>query len=122
MNKMDYDWENDPVIKGLVETLKRAPKSNAKMLNFPVFANMIAAKIGLDMLLQESGGDGIVRIELSSNFSCGSVKVDMDSLEVYKPQLFAAATELADNFEVYALANGKIRLALMFYDAFTPVA
>lgn len=117
-----YDWENDPVIEGLVEILKRAPKSTAQMLNFQVYVNMVAAKKGLDMLLQECGDDGSVQIKLSPEFSCGSVTVDMDSLEVFKPKLFAVATEKADNFEFYALTNGKIRLALMFYDALMPVA
>lgn len=118
----NYDWESDLVINGQVETLRRCPKPVAQALNFSVFTNMIAAKIGLDILRRECGDEGVVKIEFSPNYSSGSVSVEMDSLEVYKPKLFAEVIEHADNFEFYPLVSGKIKLALIFYNALIPVA
>lgn len=77
---------------------------------------MLLAKKMLDGILRECGEKEEAKVSFEPMFSCASLRVEADSLEVRDPAAFMTAVLMADNFEVYALADGRVRLAFMFYN------
>lgn len=64
-----------------------------------------------------SGQDVSVAYEVNKPFkSTGSITVEGKELVFDDTRWFAVASEFADNFEVYPLKNGKIRLAFAFHN------
>jgi len=48
--------------------------------------------------------------------------VETEDIVVHDIYLFAKAIAAANNFEIYPLVNGKLRLSLMFYYMFVGIA
>ena len=50
-----------------------------------------------------------------------SISVETDELIVQDIKAFISAAEKADNFEIYPLTNGHLRMAFMFYNVMTEI-
>ena len=57
---------------------------------------------------------GQIAIDVDQIFNLGSISVELDTLTIDKPQIFADIICKADNFEIYPLTNGRIKLDLTF--------
>jgi len=68
------------------------------------------------------GTDAVVTYKLHEpENSFGSVSAEAKSLELYGSLWFTRIMEFANNFEVYPLKNGKVRLSFAFYDLTIPI-
>ena len=65
-------------------------------------------------LLRKTVSAGELDIDVDPTFNLGSITVELDSLSVDEPLAFADVIYKADNFEIYPLTNGKIRLDVTF--------
>lgn len=65
-------------------------------------------------LLRKTVSDGALEIDVDTTFNQGSITVELDSLSVDEPLAFADVIYKADNFGIYPLTNGKIRLDVTF--------
>ncbi len=115
MSKQDYEEKNfDTVLEGLMDFMKSMPKSQVKTLNPSRYKLMLRTAAQLTDLLRKSVSDGTLEIDVNPTFNLGAITVELDSLSVDEPLAFADVIYKADNFEIYPLTNGKIRLDITF--------
>ena len=94
--------------------MKSMPKAQVKMLNASRYKLMLRTAAQLTDLLRKTVSDGELEIDVDPTFNLGSITVELDSLSVDEPLAFADVIYNADNFEIYPLNNGKIRLDVTF--------
>lgn len=115
MRRQNYEENNfDTVLEGLMGFMKSLPKSQVKMLNPSRYKLMLRTAAQLTDLLRKTVSDGELEIDVDPTFNLGSITVELDSLSVDEPLAFADVIYKADNFEIYPLTNGKIRLDVTF--------
>jgi len=115
MKRQNYEENNfDTVLEGLMGFMKSLPKSQVKMLNPSRYKLMLRTAAQLTDLLRKTVSDGELEIDVDPTFNLGSITVELDSLSVDEPLAFADVIYKADNFEIYPLTNGKIRLDVTF--------
>lgn len=115
MRRQNYEENHfDTVLEGLMGFMKSLPKSQVKMLNPSRYKLMLRAAAQLTDLLRKTVSDGELEIDVDPTFNLGSITVELDSLSVDEPLAFADVIYKADNFEIYPLTNGKIRLDVTF--------
>lgn len=81
---------------------------------------MLRAKEVLDQIL-ETNGEKKSECQYHPGFLCGSLTAEFEDIEVHNILSFRAVMQNADNFEIYALENGKIRIAFMFHKLMRPI-
>ena len=115
MRRQNYEENNfDIVLEGLMGFMKSLPKSQVKMLNPSRYKLMLRTATQLTDLLRKTVSEGELEIDIDPTFNLGSITVELDSLSVDEPLAFADVIYKADNFEIYPLTNGKIRLDVTF--------
>jgi len=115
MSKQNYEENNfETVLEGLMGFMKSMPKAQVKMLNSSRYKLMLRTAAQLTDLLRKTVSDGELEIDVDPTFNLGSITVELDSLSVDEPLAFADVIYKADNFEIYPLTNGKIRLDVTF--------
>ena len=115
MRRQNYEENNfDTVLEGLMGFMKSLPKSQVKMLNPSRYKLMLRTAAQLTDLLRKTVSEGELEIDVDPTFNLGSITVELDSLSVDEPLAFADVIHKADNFEIYPLTNGKIRLDVTF--------
>ena len=115
MSKQNYEENNfETVLEGLMGFMKSMPKDQVKMLNPSRYKLMLRTAAQLTDLLRKTVSDGELEIDVDPTFNLGSITVELDSLSVDEPLAFADVIYKADNFEIYPLTNGKIRLDVTF--------
>ena len=115
MKRQNYEENNfDTVLEGLMGFMKSLPKSQVKMLNPSRYKLMLRTAAQLTDLLRKTVSNGELEIDVDPTFNLGSITVELDSLSVDEPLAFADVIYKADNFEIYPLTNGKIRLDVTF--------
>ena len=111
----NYEENNfDTVLEGLIDFMESIPKSRVKILNLGRYKLMLKIAAQLTDLLRKTVSDGEMEINVDPAFNLGTITVDLDSLSVVDPGVFADVIRKADNFEFYPLTNGKIRLDVTF--------
>lgn len=111
-NDMDYDFENDPFLDSLSDVI-RTCEPYPRLLNGKRYLEMLLAKEAIDDLLEQSDS-GKSRISLHPMFCSGSVIAEVDDLVVQDFTAMQVVFSLADNFEIYPLTNGRMRIAFTF--------
>ena len=115
MSKQNFEENNfETVLEGLMGFMRSMPKSQVKMLNPSRYKLMLRTAAQLTDLLRKTVLDGELEINVDPTFNLGSITVELDSLSVDEPLAFADVIYKADNFEIYPLTNGKIRLDVTF--------
>lgn len=115
MKRQNYEENNfDTVLEGLMGFMKSLPESQVKMLNPSRYKLMLRTAAQLTDLLRKTVSEGELEIHVDPTFNLGSITVELDSLSVDEPLAFADVIYKADNFEIYPLTNGKIRLDVTF--------
>ena len=115
MSRQNYEENNfETVLEGLMGFMRSMPKSQVKMLNPSRYKLMLKTAAQLTDLLRKTVSDGELEINVDPTFNLGSITVELDSLSVDEPLAFADVIYKADNFEIYPLTNGKIRLDVTF--------
>lgn len=114
---MDEQYESeryDDCLDGLLGFLKALPTESVKLLNVPRYTQMLTAAARLRQLLGISGESGEIEIEVHRAFNMGVVRAEIGSLTVLRPALFMETIKDADNFEVYPLTNGNLKVGIAF--------
>lgn len=114
MNNDFNENEFETTLDALVEYINLLPKATVKMLDFARYNAFMRTAAQLTKLLQASAPAGQIDIDLNETFNLGSISVELDSLTVENPLAFADLIYKADNFEIYPLTNGKIKLDITF--------
>ena len=108
----DDSMFDDPIISALIDFIKNhAPKTS--VLNPRRYQEMLVSKNALDRLLTEND-ENASKIHYHPEFLCASVTAEVDSFEVTDMKMFSIAMSTADNFEMYPLTNGKMRIAFTY--------
>lgn len=114
MNNSYNDTNYDSTLKALMGFLNTLPQSTIKALHIPRYKLMLQSASQLTALLKETISQGEITIDVDQTFNLGSISVELDTLTIYEPKVFADIICKADNFEIYPLTDGRIRLDLTF--------
>ena len=114
MNNSYNDTNYDSTLEALMGFLNTIPQSTIKALHIPRYKLMLQSASQLTALLKETMSQGEITIDVDQTFNLGSISVELDTLTIYEPKIFADIICNADNFEIYPLTNGKIRLEFTF--------
>ena len=112
----ELDIENDPVINLLISAIHES-QPKVQIINPYRLAELSLAKTAFDEILCRNGAKES-EIKLFNMFSSASIGADVESIEVHDMAAFYSVMKYADNFEIYPLANGKMRIAFMFQHLF----
>lgn len=107
---------------GLTEYLKTLPRATVKLLDGQRYQRMHDTARKLDDILRDGMNEGCVVAEVKESHNAGVITAELDDLTVFKPYAFAEVIAAADNFEIYPLTNGKLRLSILFRSMLTPLA
>lgn len=110
----EYEEEYDDCLDGLLAFLASLPRESVKLLNVPKYKQMLIAASELKDLLRMYGESGEIEINLHREFNMGSITAEIPSFTVREPELFIRVVKEADNFEVYPLLNGNIKIGISF--------
>lgn len=109
MNEQEnYNYET--ALDALLDCIRWLPKPTVKLLNIPKYRKMMETAVALQMLLGETADEGCISIEIDQDFYLGTISVELSELSIQNPQRFSQIISNADNFEIYPLSNGKLRL------------
>ena len=106
----EEDEEVFEVIDALIELIKKQPVPPLKYPNIVKYRAMMRSAEKLQALLK----DDCVDVKIIPEFNIGSISVELPELSVDLTQAFADIIVGADNFEIYPLVNGNIRLDITF--------
>ncbi len=110
-----YEREAEDAIDLLVEMMKKTENGRAKILNPVRYRQLHKAAERLAVILRETTDDFELEITTDPFFNHGAISVELENLCVEDPVAFSQMICGADNFEIYPLTNGKIRLDITFH-------
>ena len=120
MNKKEnYDYET--ALDALLDYLRWLPKPTVQLLNIQRYRKMMEAAARLQKLVAETTPEGSMDIEIDQDFSLGSISIELPELSVLHPRAFSQVILEADNFEIYPLTNGNVRLDITFQRVLKPI-
>lgn len=114
-----FDAQEDPIITVLIDTVRNNHPKTC-VINPKRWCELLLAKEALNDLLKQNG-DGSAEITYFPEFLSASISAEVESLEVQDFTAFQIAMVKANNFEIYPLVNGKLRIAFMFSRLMLPV-
>ena len=115
MNNYFEENEYETTFDALVDYIKCLPKATVKMINPSRYKLLMRTAAQLTDLLRKTQPEGEIDIEINDLLNLGSISTELDLLTIEDPLAFADVIYTADNFEVYPLTNGKIRLDITFH-------
>lgn len=113
--EQNYDREAEEFLDALVEMLKKSENGRVKVVNPMRYAQLRKAAADLKVLLHETTEEFEMEVKTDPLFNYGAITVELENMCVANPIAFAQAVCAADNFEVYPLVNGKIRMDITFH-------
>lgn len=122
MNNLFEEEKYDNVLDALISYIQNLPKSTVKLLNLERYKLMMATAAHLTELLKKSYSEGELDIDIDTTFNMGSISIELESLTISDPVAFANLIHTADNFEVYPLTNGNVRLSIAFRSVLKSIA
>lgn len=107
-------------VDALIGYLEKLPKAKTHVLNVSRYREMQRAYQKLEAWANANGGK--ISWDLQPDSGHGSLRLEADDFTWYKKDgIGLTELFLADNFEIYALKNGRMRIGLMFYRLTLPV-
>ena len=113
MRNENYN-EFESTLEGLMNFIEELPQATLKVLNLERYRMMMETAAKLTAVLQENNPEGELTIDVNEKFNLGYISAEIDCLTITSPVLFAELISKSDNFEVYPLTNGKVRLDITF--------
>ncbi len=114
MEKDFNEHELDIALAGLFEFIQQQPNNQVKIINPARYRLMLQTAAKLTTLLKKTTAEGELNITVNPTFNLGAITVELDDLSVDDSLAFADLIHRADNFEIYPLTNGKIKLDITF--------
>lgn len=115
MNKQEnnnYDYET--ALDALLDYINQLPKSTVKLLDVSRYQLLMETAAALQKLLAEIIPEGSLTVDVDPDFNLGSISSELPELSITNPQALSDILKNADNFEVYPLTNGNLRLDVTF--------
>lgn len=112
-NNPEESYERFDEVDKLIEFV-RANVPETQMLDLHRYNEVEQAKRSLDRILREINATPST-LEIMPMFAAAVLRAEVESLEVCKISNFIEAISKANNFEVYPLENGNLRLAITFF-------
>lgn len=115
MNKQEnnnYDYET--ALDALLDYINQLPKSTVKLLDVSRYQLLMGTAAALQKLLAETIPEGSLTVDVDPDFNLGSISSELPELSITNPQALSDILKNADNFEVYPLTNGNLRLDITF--------
>lgn len=106
--------EDDAELQALMELYRSLLVPSVSLLDFGRYRRMMRSAFLLQRLLSDDVPPESISVKLLPEFRMGYLTVELPELTVYRSQQFCAILSAADNFEVYPLANGNLRLDISF--------
>ena len=113
-NYYDEYEEYDDCLNELLAFFESLPKESVKLLDVSKYKRMLVAASKLKTLLCISGESGEIEVNLHREFNMGTITAEIKSLTVHETTLFTEMIKDADNFEIYPLVNGNIKIGIAF--------
>lgn len=115
MEKNNFnEHEFNTTLDALLEFLEFLPESTVKIINPYRYQLLMKTAAQLTELLRKTMSEGEINITIDDKFNLGSISVELTDLSVCDPLAFADIVYKSDNFEIYPLTNGNIRLDITF--------
>ncbi len=119
-HKENFESMDFGAVDSLAEYIRtHAPK--ASVWDYKRYIELHMAKEALDEILRQSGA-APSQVSIEPMFLLGSLVAEVDDFEVHDLTLLQVAMSKADNFEIYPLVNGKMRMAFTFQRLMRSVA
>lgn len=122
MNNYFDEQDSYSTFDALVDYFKNLPHAPIKMIIPERYTSILKSASLLIDLLKETSSEGEINVELDPMFYSASISTILDDFTVEDPILFTDIIKEANNFEIYSLTNGKIKLAITFQSVFRAVA
>ncbi len=113
MNEQEND-DYETALDALVDHIQRLLKPTVKVLNFQRYQQMMEAAAALQKFVAGTIPEGCLNIEIEQKYNLGLISIELPELSMLHPLAFVQSIRKADNFEIYPLTNGNIRLDITF--------
>lgn len=113
-NENNQDW----IFENQSDMSISTPKARIKVINYTKLKNMLSIICKLKRIIEYPNNTKKICIDIDPQFNLGSITVELDSLTVYNVAEFVDTLKDSDNFEVYPLINGNIRVDITFQKIF----
>ena len=91
-------------------------KQTIKTIDCSRYKALISTASKLEKLLPDSRANEEITVEINEIFNIGTVTAEIEGLSITNIPEFFFVLLSADNFEIYPLTSGKIRLDITFYN------
>ena len=113
-NYYDEFEEYDACLDGLLAFFEVLPKESVKLLDISKYRQMLVTASILKEVLCRSRESGEIELNLHREFNMGTITAEIKFLTVHEIRLFTEMIKDADNFEIYPLVNGNIKIGIAF--------
>lgn len=121
MKSNNDEYAFDSALDALVEFMKHLPQPTVKIIDPTRYRLILKTAAQLTDLLKETAENGELNIEINPTFNLGAISAVLDVFTINNPSAFADLICQADNFEIYPLSNGKIKLDITFWSVLKPL-
>lgn len=108
----NHDYET--ALDALLDYFNLLPKATVKLLNLSRYQLLMETAAALQKVLAESLPEGSLMIHIDVDFNLGSISGELPELSVMNPKALSDILQHADNYEIYPLTNGNLRLDVVF--------
>ena len=110
--------ELDEFLSILAEKAKAHEKSQgAQIISADRFKTLKRSLTILTDIVMKVSPDAVITYELDNGLNIGHavIRIETDEISVTDVEQFIAAIRFADNFEIYPLTDGRLRMTIMFH-------
>jgi|GEM_PF-4375839 len=105
---------NENSIDELMAIVDGLQKSTLKIVDINNYSKLIKAANALKNFLHQSATNAEVTVQIDTTFNLGSISAEVSELIIQNASSFYDAVSECDNFDIYALTNGNIRIDITF--------
>lgn len=105
---------NESNFEYFIDYINSLPQSTVKIINMDNYLKMLQVLKSLQNLLQKTSSEWKITFEINDKFNLGCIYLELFELSVLSPHDFAKIIDRCDNFEIYPLNNGTIRIDSAF--------
>lgn len=105
---------NESNFEYFIDYINSLPQSTVKIINMDNYLKMLQVLKSLQNLLQKTSSEWKITFEINDKFNLGCIYLELFELSVLIPHDFAKIIDRCDNFEIYPLNNGTIRIDIVF--------
>ena len=105
---------NENSMDELMALVERLQQSTLKIVDINNYSKLIKAADALKNLLYQSVNEAVITAQIDTTFNMGTISVEASELIIQNASAFYDAVSECDNFDIYALTNGNIRIDITF--------